>query len=125
MFELNELSKECLENAEKREKNGGRISTETRKMLKHTATELIEATEAYHSFREIKEYKESGDNFEKMEVSLNKFFDEEKKNFSGEIADIVCCCMIIAAKENIDMEQAVLDCMEKNKKRADGTGDKL
>lgn len=97
-MDLNKLSIQCLKNAELRASNGGRIFTETRKMLKHTATEVVEAVEAYST--------------------NNKFF-------SDELADIVCCCMIIAAKENIDLEQAIIDCMEKNRKRADGTGDKL
>lgn len=105
---LNELSCECLRNAEKRASNGGKISTDTRKMLKHTATEVVEAMESYSVWCMDKE---------------NQF--ENKEYFSSELADIVCCCMIIAAKENIDLEQAIIDCMEKNRKRADGTGDKL
>lgn len=108
MMDLNALSCECLKNANLRASNGGKISTDTRKMLKHTATEVVEAAEAYSVWCRDKE---------------NQL--ENKEHFSSELADIVCCCMIIAAKENINLEQEILDCMEKNKKRADGTGDKL
>lgn len=42
----------------------------------------------------------------------------------SELADIICCVLIIAGKENIDMEYALTDCMVKNYKRAIGEGDK-
>ena len=42
----------------------------------------------------------------------------------SELADIVCCVLIIAGKENIDMEYALTACMEKNYMRAIGEGDK-
>ena len=38
--------------------------------------------------------------------------------------DIICCVLIIAENERIDIEQALLKCIEKNRKRAEGTGDK-
>ena len=41
------------------------------------------------------------------------------------LADIICCVLIIAGKEKIDIEQAIMDCIEKNRRRAEGTGDKL
>lgn len=42
----------------------------------------------------------------------------------SELADIICCVLIIAGKENIDMEYALTACMEKNYMRAIGEGDK-
>jgi NTP pyrophosphatase (non-canonical NTP hydrolase) len=47
-----------------------------------------------------------------------------KEIFASELADIVCCVLIIAGKENIDMEYALTTCMEKNYMRATGKGDK-
>lgn len=105
---LNEIAKLSYENAEKRENNGGHVSTETRAMLKHCATEVIEATEAYSRL-----------NFEKLVFSA-----ENENKFASELADIICCCTIIAGREGIDLDKAVADCLEKNRKRAEGTGDK-
>ena len=103
MFDLNELCVMAYENAEKREAKDGKVSTETRLMLKHTATEVVEAAEAYNSM---------------VDGVANK------EIFASELADIVCCVRIIAGKENIDMEMALTLCMEKNYKRAIGKGDK-
>lgn len=106
---LNEIAKLSYENAKKREENSGHISAETRAMLKHCATEVVEATEAYSRL-----------NFEKLVFSA-----ENENKFASELADIICCCTIIAGRENIDLDKAVADCLEKNRKRAEGTGDKL
>ena len=105
MFDLNELCVMAYENAAKREAKDGKVSTDTMQMLKHTATEVVEATEAYADH----EY-------------VNK--TQTKKVFASELADIVCCVLIIAGKENIDMEYALTECMEKNYMRATGRGDK-
>lgn len=106
---LNEIAKLSYENARKREENGGHISAKTQSMLKHCATEVVEATEAYSRL-----------NFEKLVFSA-----ETKRKFASELADIICCCTIIAGRERIDLDKAVADCLEKNRKRAEGTGDKL
>lgn len=105
MIDLNKLCKVTLANAEKRKANGGNITTETRKMLKHCATEVVEAVDAYSDF-----------------VWIRK--EEHLKHFSSELADIICCVLIICGKEQIDVEQAILDCIEKNRLRAEGKGDK-
>lgn len=104
---LNEIAKLSYENAKKRENNGGHISTETRAMLKHCATEVVEAVEAYTNW--------SWDLTHQAEC---------KDSFASELADIICCCTIIAESELIDLDKAVADCLEKNRKRAEGTGDK-
>lgn len=110
MIALNKTAKEALKNAELRQKNGANISSETRTMLKHCATEVIEATES----------------FTELCLSFQNFSDfcKHKKHFESELADIVCCVLIIAAKEGIDIEKAINDCIEKNRKRAEGKGDK-
>lgn len=96
-------------------------------MLKHTATEVVEAAESYSLFKQMKDITSDGTDYEGFEEpdTVCESYCSSKKHFSSELADIVCCCMIIAAKENIDLEQAIFECMEKNRKRADGTGDKL
>lgn len=105
---LNEIAKISYVNAKKREANGGHISIETSSMLKHCATEVIEATGTYSRL-----------NFEKLVFST-----ENENKFASELADIICCCTIIAGREGIDLDKAVADCLEKNRKRAEGTGDK-
>ena len=100
MIDLNELCKVTLANANLRNRNGGHIKTDTRSMLKHTATEVVEATEAYARY----EYDDIGDE------------DFEFRQFKFELADIICCVLIIAGKEKIDIEQAIMDCIEKNRK---------
>ncbi len=107
LLSLNEIARLSYENAKKRENNGGHISTETRAMLKHCATEVVEAVEAYTNW--------SWDLTHQAEC---------KDSFASELADIICCCTIIAESELIDLDKAVADCLEKNRKRAEGTGDK-
>lgn len=126
MIDLNELCKVTLANAEKRHANGGNITTETRKMLKHCATEVVEAMEAWTNFS-LLDYCEIKD---KAENKTFDYFDDCdshscKKQFESELADIICCVLIIAGKENIDIEKAINDCIEKNRKRAEKIGDKL
>lgn len=107
MFNLNELCVMAYENAAKRETKDGKVSTDTMQMLKHTATEVVEATEAYNNY-----------------YFLDSEFADHKAVFASELADIICCVLIIAGKENIDMEMALTTCMEKNYMRAIGEGDK-
>ena len=58
-------------------------------MLKHCATEVVEATEDYI----------------KAQWQLNKNETEiEMEYFSSELADIICCCLVIAGGGNIDIE---------------------
>ena len=115
MIDLNNLSKITLANAEKRHRNGGNVDSNTRKMLKHTATEVVEAMEAYTELAIIREANK--------DTNICTYNDE--KQFESELADIVCCILIIAGKENIDIERAIYDCVEKNERRANGIGDKL
>lgn len=106
MIDLNHLCEVSLANATQRMNNGAHIDTETRKMLKHCATEVVEAMEAYTQFR------------------MNEYSGKTESHLESELADIICCVLIICGKERIDVEEAILDCIEKNRKRAEGTGDK-
>ena len=103
-MDLNYLSKIAYEITKKRHDNGARIDLDTRSILKHTATEVVEAAEAYNSMV---------DGVANMDI------------FSSELADIIICVLGISGKENIDIEKAILDGMEKNRKRAEKIGDKL
>ena len=114
MIDLNELCKVTLANANLRNRNGGHIKTDTRSMLKHTATEVVEATEAYTRYEE-----------DACDPLATNSDEQNIKLFASELADIICCVLIIAGKEKIDIEQAIMDCIEKNRKRAEGIGDKL
>lgn len=110
MFNLNELCVMAYENASKREAKDGKVSTNTMQMLKHTATEVVEATEAYGNYL--------------FKIGSVVGTQEERAKFASELADIICCVLIISGKENIDMEKALTECMEKNYYRAIGKGDK-
>lgn len=105
MTNLNELCKIALATAEQRQKNGGNIKADTRSMLKHCATEVVETTEAY--------------------TNSTIRYGCINRQFADELADIICCVLIIAGREGIDIEKAVNGCIEKNRRRAEGTGDKL
>lgn len=105
MIDLNGLVAESVIISKKRTENGGTESFSVQNLLKHCATEVVEAMEAY------------------VEHAKKKT-DETKKNFVLELADVVCCCMIVAGHEDIDLEKAIEDCVEKNRLRAEGKGDK-
>lgn len=132
MFNLNELCQMAYENASKREAKDGKVSTDTMKMLKHTATEVVEAVESFVSYRNIKNLADNlnaDDLDEKWESqeepdACEEYYQETRKHFASELADIICCVLIIAGKEGIDMEMALTECMEKNYLRAEGRGDK-
>ena len=110
MIDLNKLAEQAFTVAQQRESNGSNIKTDTVSMLKHCVSEVVEATEAYT----------------RSQWQLNKNEEEiELEHFSLELADIITCCLIVAGKENIDIEVALNRVMEKNKKRAEKQGDKL
>lgn len=121
MADLNLLSKVAFVNAVKREEADRKHnSVNTDEMLKHTAGEVVEALQAFNEWQE--ELKFGGVS---MGVTDPEFVTDTKQHFSSELADIICCVLIIAGRHNLDIEKAVLDCMDKNRKRAKGIGDKL
>ena len=117
---LNAVAKASYETAKKRQENGANISVKTRDMFKHCATEVVEAMEAYQKYG-YATYFEEGSSIQE----LNRKIEEHKNNFASELADIISCAAIIAHAEKIDLDKAVADCLEKNRKRAEGIGDKL
>lgn len=106
MIDLNELSKQAYITAKKREINGANIKTEPIPMLKHCATEVIEATEAF------------------CDLSY-ELTDEYEEKFQDEVADIMVCCLIMSGYMMFDIEKALNRVMEKNRLRAEKQGDKL
>lgn len=74
MIDLNKLSKQAYEVAQRRESNGANIKTDTISMLKHCAGEVVEATEAYCDF-------------------VYEMTDEYEEKFQDEVADIMTCCL--------------------------------
>ena len=53
-----------------------------------------------------------------------EYYQESRKHFISELANIISCCVIIAGKEGFDLEQALNDCYERNKLRSENKGDK-
>ena len=104
MLDLNEYSKKAFDVAFRRQQNGGKININTIPMLKHCATEVCEAVEAYTDF------------VDGGSLSI--------KHFASELADIVSCVLIISASENIDIESALEQAYARNKLRSELKGDK-
>ena len=133
MIDLNDFCKKSFEVAKARQNNGGKINVDPFQMLKHCATEVVEATESFVAYREIKnlaedltatDIEEKWESQEEPDVCEN-YYQESRKHFISELADIVSCCVIIAGKEGFDLEQALNDCYERNKLRSEHKGDKL
>jgi penicillin V acylase-like amidase (Ntn superfamily) len=110
-FSLNGIAKASYETARKRQENGANISVKARDMLKHCATEVVEAMEAYT-------------NLDNSIVYDSDYKSDCKNRFASELADIICCAAIIAHAEEIDLDKAMSDCLKKNRLRAEGKGDK-
>lgn len=116
---LNEIAHNMREAARKREENGG-VKADSKSLFKHLATEVIEAEEAFFFFdNEIP--REPGEIY----LPPDDLKTEHREKLAGELADIICCALIISANEGINIEKALEDCLYKNKKRARLEGDKL
>lgn len=98
---VNELSKLCYEIALKRQNNGG---AKVADILKHLAGEVVEAQEAF---------------------ILWKYDAHDPNKYAEELADVIFCALIAAGRDEIDIKKAIADKLEKNKKRAQGLGDKI
>ncbi|MCM1321610.1 MAG: hypothetical protein NC041_07050 [Bacteroides sp.] len=102
MIDLNELAYKAYSVSCVRAQKDG-VGVQALNLLKHCATEVVEAMNAYDAY-------EFEENTEKREILY--------KDFAGELADIITCVLIIGAKEPvINMEKALQQCLEKNKKR--------
>ena len=101
MIDLNELSKNALETAKKREWKG-QLRSDTMSILKHCAGEVVEATEAYKEVEEAILY--GGET-------------RCRNAFADELADVITCALIAAAQEGVDIESALRRVQEKNRRR--------
>ena len=90
MLNLNKLSKITFENATKRMKNGAHIKSDSRSMLKHCATEVVEAVEAFNDWQTDLRFGAVS-----MGVTDPDFVVDYKQHFEDELADIICCCFFI------------------------------
>ena len=106
MIDLNFISKVALEYSKAREKNGTVEKGTTLNLLKHCAGEIIEAQNAR----------------DKWIYGSGDFDSEEKLEYAAELADVIMCILITSANDNIDIEKALKNCLEKNRKRADMSG---
>ena len=93
MIDLNNIAEQSLKIAEHRKQKTDFLST-----LKHCAGEVLEAVESYTKF---------------VYSPV-----EEKDSFPDKLADVIMCILTVSAKENIDIEKALLKCLEKNRNRA-------
>ena len=110
---LNDIAGQALANAERRQENGADVSTDTLAMLKHCAGEVVEAMDAFDRYGDLLSV-----------VEDEALCAHQRDAFAGELADIIACVLIIAGKNGIDIDRALQECMEKNRLRADGKGDK-
>lgn len=115
MIDLNDLAYKMRNVAYARKMNGGKVDTDTMAMLKHCASEVVEAAEAYNTLNSA-----INDN-----LKCERNIIEVQENFEAELADVIACILIICANEpTIDIEKALHKCFEKNLARAEGRGDK-
>lgn len=99
MIDLNEIAGQMYEVALKREKNSPYMNSLTSvELLKHLAGEVVEASMVYG-------------------VSTEPY--------RMELGDVLCIIMLLAYKENFDIEKILSDTLAKNTERANKTGDKL
>ena len=105
---LNAVAAELHEISQRREQNGARLDNTNIGLLKHCAGEVIEATNAYTRWK----YSDLTD------------IDFEREAVVEELADVIACILILCARENIDVEYALTQCLAKNLQRAEGKGAK-
>ena len=99
MINLNEIAEQMYEVALKREQQNPYMNSLTSvELLKHLAGEVVEASMAYG-------------------VSTEPY--------RMELGDVLCMTMLLAHKENFDIEKILSDTLAKNTERANKTGDKL
>lgn len=94
MIDLNNISKQSLKIAEHRKQETDALSC-----IKHCAGEIAEATQAVGNYQSC-------------------VCEETEKQMADEISDVIMCMLTLSAEMGINIEQAILNCLEKNRKRA-------
>lgn len=102
-MDLNKHAKKAQEIALNREYFHD-VPSDTGAVLKHLAGEVVETSEALALY------------------AMSNYKQEYKADLAGELADVITCCLIIAANENIDIENALQQCQQKNEARAVSRG---
>ena len=81
-------------------------------MLKQCAGEVVEAMDACKNYES--ELEKSFDSASEKDIAEC----EKLRNAYGlELADVIMCCLIIAHSNKIEIESALLQCLEKNASR--------
>ena len=75
------------------------IKETTFEALKHCAGEIAEATQAVDNYQSC-------------------VCEETEKQMADEVSDVIMCMLTLSAEMGINIEQAILNCLEKNRKRA-------
>ena len=114
-MDLNETARTALKISLQRRDNGA--FGKNRDVLKHAAGELAEAIVAREKL-----YYSIGKSTLFDEVSET---DKQHEALGEELADVIICILVQAAINQINIEKAVIDKMEKNRLRAEKQGDKL
>lgn len=119
MIDLNEMAQSALEIA----KGRAIENVDTHTLLKHCATEVVEAARVYTNVEMsegIKKRVAADDELPDGTLEeASSFFAQFHERFAGEVVDVVMCALIIAAQEEIDIEEELRKRLEKNKRRAE------
>lgn len=119
---LNILAKQMYDIALVRNKNEG-IEIDTIGLLKHCAGEVVEATNEAVKFLRMSYVTNGGTDFDIACASkTEEQYKRYKEAFTSELADIIACALIVAGKEGLDIQHAVTECLNKNRKRAERGG---
>lgn len=111
MIDLNKCAELALNNAIERQKNGAKINARTLPMLKHCATEVIEATESYgYVANEIPR------TIDDIELPVEEMHLHNESHFASELADIICCVLIIAQMKTSILKPAYLGVLKRIEK---------
>lgn len=116
---LNVLARQMYDVALVRHQRCG-AEIDTIGLLKHCATEVVEATEAAVNYTRLAALTDGGTDFDVAVPSkTEQLYRKDKELLSSELADIIACALIIAGKEGLDIQSAVTQCLNKNRKRAE------
>lgn len=81
-------------------------------MLKHCAGEVVEAMDACKNYES--ELEKSFDSVSEKDIEE---CEKMRNAYALELSDVIMCCLIIAHNNKIDIESALLQCLEKNASR--------
>ena len=113
---LNILAKQMCDIALVRNTREG-IDVDTIGLLKHCAGEVIEATEQAVNFLRMKYVTNNGEEFNSPRTEAR--YKQYKSALASELADVIACALIVAGSEDLDIQRAVTECLNKNKARAE------